>query len=92
MWMCLQAEKGIDTLGGSNHLIEVDRDDEGQFYVVVYSGSRHLEVAKYYQKKGYKTLNRTDDGPRQQLMADLKAAGRQRELKRLKNLRCTAIP
>ena len=58
----LRAEKSIGTLGGGNHFIEVDRDDEGQLYVVVHSGSRHLgvEVAKYYQEEGYKALNRTD--------------------------------
>ena len=62
----LRAEKSIGTLGGGNHFIEVDRDDEGQLYVVVHSGSRHLgvEVAKYYQEEGYKALNRTDDGSR----------------------------
>ena len=34
----LRAEKSIGTLGGGNHFIEVDRDDEGQLYVVVHSG------------------------------------------------------
>ena len=94
----LRAEKSIGTLGGGNHFIEVDRDDEGQLYVVVHSGSRHLgvEVAKYYQEEGYKALNRTDDGSLQELVAELKAAGRQKEiqkeLKRLKNLKRTAVP
>ena len=76
----LRAEKSIGTLGGGNHFIEVDRDDEGQLYVVVHSGSRHLgvEVAKYYQEEGYKALNRTDDGSLQELVAELKAAGRQK--------------
>ena len=43
----LRAEKSIGTLGGGNHFIEVDRDEEGNLYVVVHSGSRHLgkEVA-----------------------------------------------
>ena len=94
----LRAEKSIGTLGGGNHFIEVDRDDEGQLYVVVHSGSRHLgvEVAKYYQEEGYKALNRTDDGSLQELVAELKVAGRQKEiqkeLKRLKNLKRTAVP
>lgn len=58
-----RAEKSIGTLGGGNHFIEVDRDDEGNLYIVVHSGSRHLgvEVASYYQQAGYKVLNRTDD-------------------------------
>lgn len=94
----LRAEKSIGTLGGGNHFIEVDRDDEGQIYVVVHSGSRNLgkQVAEFYQREGYKALNRTDDGSLQQLVAELKAAGRQKEiqkeLKRLKNLKRTAVP
>ena len=45
----LRAEKSIGTLGGGNHFIEVDKDDEGNLYIVVHSGSRHLgvEVAAY---------------------------------------------
>ncbi len=94
----LRAEKSIGTLGGGNHFIEVDRDEEGQFYVVIHSGSRHLgqEVAKYYQEEGWKALNHTDDASVAQLIAEMKAAGRQKEiqkeLKRLKNQRQTDIP
>ena len=40
----LRAEKSIGTLGGGNHFIEVDKDDEGNLYIVVHSGSRHLGV------------------------------------------------
>ena len=59
----LRAEKSVGTLGGGNHFIEVDQDDQGRLYIVVHSGSRHLglEVAKYYQEAGYKALNKTDD-------------------------------
>ena len=43
----LRAEKSIGTLGGGNHFIEVDRDGEGNLYIVVHSGSRRrgTEVA-----------------------------------------------
>lgn len=56
-----RAEKSLGTLGGGNHFIEANRDDEGNIYVVVHSGSRHLglEVAGYYQEQGYRTLNGT---------------------------------
>ena len=37
-----RAEKSLGTLGGGNHFIEANRDDEGGIYVVVHSGSRHL--------------------------------------------------
>ncbi len=57
-----RAEKSIGTLGGGNHFIEVNQDDEGTLYVVVHSGSRHLglEVAKYYQQTGYNQLKRNN--------------------------------
>ena len=47
-----KARRSIGTLGGGNHFIECDRDNEGNLYIVVHSGSRHLglEVAHYYQK------------------------------------------
>ena len=69
----LRAEKSIGTLGGGNHFIEVDRDDEGNLYIVVHSGSRHLgvEVASYYQEAGYKILNRTDDASLEALVAQI---------------------
>ena len=94
----LRAEKSVGTLGGGNHFIEVDRDKEENLYVVVHSGSRHLgkEVASYYQEEGFKILNRTDDKSIQQMIQELKDAGRQKEiqqeLKRLKNLKQTEIP
>lgn len=93
-----RAEKSIGTLGGGNHFIEVDQDEEGNIYVVVHSGSRHLgvEVAKYYQEEGYKVLNHTDDASLELLVAKMKAEGRekeiQKEIKRVKNLKQTNIP
>lgn len=94
----LRAEKSIGTLGGGNHFIEVDRDEEGQLYVVIHSGSRRLglEVAKYYQEEGYKVLNQTDQSSLDRLIAEMRAAGRQKdiqkELKRRKSQKLTRIP
>lgn len=94
----LRAEKSVGTLGGGNHFIEVDRDDDGRLYVVVHSGSRHLgkEVAACYQDEGYKRLNHTDDSSIERLIAELKAAGRQKdiqkEIKRARGLKQTNIP
>ncbi len=46
----------LGTLGGGNHFIEIDQDEEGDLYLVIHSGSRHLgaEVCKYYQNLAYK--------------------------------------
>ena len=43
--------RAIGTLGGGNHFIEVDEDDNGNKYLVIHTGSRNLgkQVAEYYQ-------------------------------------------
>lgn len=94
----LRASKSIGTLGGGNHFIEADKDADGNIYIVVHSGSRHLglEVANYYQEEGYKALNGSSDKDIDELIADLKAQGRDREIqksiKSLKNTKKTSIP
>lgn len=77
-----RAQKSIGTLGGGNHFIEVDIDGEGNRWLVIHSGSRHLglEVAKYYQEEGYKVLNHADKASILELIAAYKAQGRQTEL------------
>lgn len=77
-----RAKKSIGTLGGGNHFIEVDRDDDGNLYIVVHSGSRHigLEVAKYYQDAGYKALCDADKGGVQEIVERLKSDGRFSEI------------
>ena len=49
-----KAELSIGTLGGGNHFIEIDKDEDGCLYIVIHSGSRHtgMEVTTYYLKKG----------------------------------------
>jgi RNA-splicing ligase RtcB len=45
-------ERSIGTLGGGNHFIEADKDENGELYIVIHSGSRNLgkQVADLYQK------------------------------------------
>ena len=77
-----RAKLSIGTLGGGNHFIEVDKDVEGNLYVVIHSGSRHLgkEVAEYYQKLAYKTLCEKSDKEIKETIAMLKNSGRQKEI------------
>lgn len=53
-----KAGLSLGTLGGGNHFIEVDRDEEGTFYLIIHSGSRHLgkEVTDYYVDRGARML------------------------------------
>lgn len=93
-----RAEKSLGTLGGGNHFIEANRDDEGTIYLVVHSGSRHLglEVAGYYQDEGYRCLNGTTGKDQQKLIMELKALGREKEIQKalvqLKAAVRTSIP
>lgn len=45
-------KKSIGTLGGGNHFIEIDKDDEENLYLVIHTGSRNLgkQVCEYYMK------------------------------------------
>ncbi len=50
-----RAKESLGTLGGGNHFIEVDRDDEENLYLVIHTGSRNLglQVAEHYQNNAY---------------------------------------
>ena len=77
-----RAECSIGTLGGGNHFIEADRDDDGKLYLVVHSGSRYLgkQVAEYYQREAYKNLCGNSKKQIDELIARLKSEGRAREI------------
>lgn len=77
-----RALHSIGSLGGGNHFIEVDRDDENNTYLVIHSGSRHLgkEVAEYYQNLAYTTLLNKHKTEQEQCIASLKQDGRFAEI------------
>lgn len=52
-----KAYRSIGTLGGGNHFIEVNRGEDGAYWLVIHSGSRHLgaEIATYYHDAAFKT-------------------------------------
>ncbi len=77
-----RAIRSIGTLGGGNHFIEAGKDEEGNIYITVHSGSRHLglEVANYYQKMGYKALNKVSDIDIEKIIEQLKNEGREKEI------------
>jgi RNA-splicing ligase RtcB len=77
-----RARLSLGTLGGGNHFIEADKDDEGNLYIVVHSGSRHagLEIAEYYQEMAWQQLNAKTKADIDAMIAELKALGRQAEI------------
>lgn len=72
----------IGTLGGGNHFIEVDRDDDGTLYLVVHTGSRHLgvDVAEYYQKSAAYYHASGKQSSRKAIIDRLIAEGREKEI------------
>ena len=53
-----KALRSIGTLGGGNHFIELDKDEMGNVYLIIHSGSRHLgkEVTEHYLRAGQEAL------------------------------------
>ena len=71
----------IGTLGGGNHFGEIDVDNDGNYYIVIHSGSRHLgiEVCKHYQRLAieyHKDKKKSDIS----VIEQLKKEGRQSEI------------
>ena len=77
-----RAKLSLGTLGGGNHFIEIDRDDDGYFYLVIHSGSRHIgvEIAEYYQNWAYDSLKSNYNNTRKELITKLKDQGREQEI------------
>ena len=77
-----RATLSLGTLGGGNHFIEVDRGENGDLYLVVHSGSRHLgtQVCKYYQDQGRFAMWGGARHQIDELIAEYRAAGRWQEI------------
>lgn len=81
----IRINKSIGTLGGGNHFIELDKDDEGCVYLVIHTGSRNLglQVAEIYQKLAVRHLTDGADELEDHIknvIAEYKAMGRKSEL------------
>lgn len=77
--------KSIGTLGGGNHFIELDKDDEDNVYLVIHTGSRNLgkQVADIYQAKAVKHITERTDELEAEIrltIEEYKAAGRHTEI------------
>jgi RNA-splicing ligase RtcB len=75
------ALKSIGSLGGGNHFIEVDVNEKGDKFLVIHSGSRNLgkRVCEYWQKRALEYCKKLGVNE-QEIIARLKAEGRQKEI------------
>lgn len=55
----------IGTLGGGNHFIEIGKNSEDEYFLIVHTGSRFLGAAieKHYQEKAINLHNKIDTRP-----------------------------
>ena len=77
-------ERSLGTLGGGNHFIEIDKANDGTFYLVIHSGSRNLgkQVAEIYQKLAVDlAIGKEEMFKRQEeIITEYKAQGRRSEI------------
>lgn len=83
--------RAIGTLGGGNHFIEVDEDEEGNKYLVIHTGSRNLgkQVAEYYQNLAIELCSGKEEmfSKKEEIIRTYKEQGRKDEIeKALKDL------
>lgn len=80
-----QLERSIGTLGGGNHFIEIDKDEDENLYLVIHTGSRNLgkQVAEFYQEMAYEDCNHSKEEmkrKREALISSLINLGRGKEI------------
>ena len=71
----------LASLGGGNHFGELDIDDDGNYYLVIHSGSRHLgiEVCKYWQNKAIE-YHKNHIEEKTEIIERFKREGREKEI------------
>lgn len=74
-------QASVASLGGGNHFIELNKDSEGNVYLVIHTGSRNLgqQVCRYYQAMAVADCNDCKVDV-EKVIAELKAEGRQKEI------------
>ena len=72
----------LGTLGGGNHFIEIDRDEEDNKYLIIHSGSRNLgtQINGIYQKRAIENCKFFGKKDKAELIEKLKAENRHGEI------------
>ena len=85
-------KRSLGSLGGGNHFIELDEDEQGCKYLVVHSGSRNLgvKVCNYFQHLAKKNVNHREE--RKRIIEDLKKYGLEKEINNTLRRLCTVPP
>ena len=77
-------EKSMGTLGGGNHFIEIDVDENDNKYLVIHTGSRNLgkQVAKINQEKAIEYCSYEDEmkEEKQKIIKEYKVSGKEKDI------------
>ena len=78
--------RAIGTLGGGNHFIEIDVDNENNKYLVIHTGSRNLgkQVADYYQNLAIELCSGKEEmyQRKEEIIKTYKEQGRKKDIQR----------
>lgn len=85
-------ERSLGSLGGGNHFIEVDIDEENNYYLVVHTGSRNLgkQVCEIYQNRAMDNCSYKEEFncESKKIIEEYKKLGKEKDIeKELKKLR-----
>lgn len=76
--------RAIGTLGGGNHFIEIDTDEDNNKYLVIHTGSRNLgkQVADYYQNLAIELCSGKEEmyQKKEEIIKTYKEQGRKNEI------------
>ena len=77
-------EKSLGSLGGGNHFIEIDKDNDNNKYLVIHTGSRNLgkQVAEIYQNKAieYCSYKKEMQEEKNTIIKQYKEQGKEKEI------------
>ena len=78
--------RALGTLGGGNHFIEIDVDEDNNKYLVIHTGSRNLgkQVAEYYQKLAIELCSGKEEmfKKKEEIIKTYKEQGRKTEIQK----------
>lgn len=79
--------RAIGTLGGGNHFIEIDIDEDNNKYLVIHTGSRNLgkQVADYYQNLAVQLCSGKEEmlKRKEEIIKTYKEQGRKAEIQKV---------
>ena len=79
--------RAIGTLGGGNHFIEIDVDEDNNKYLVIHTGSRNLgkKVADYYQNLAIDLCSGKEEmfKRREEIIRTYKEQGKRKEIQKV---------